>query len=229
MIFSRASDSTKQGTSWQVAGDGFSRVASWTVLVMYGVLTGWVSGCASGSAPSRDSAAQAGAPAYSNDVLRAGDVISITCESVTNINTVAKIPLNGKLDLLFVGPVQAAGKTAEQLQDDLIRLYSKQVRADVITVKLVQSSAAVYVVGAVRQPGKIPMDRPMTVLDAVMEAGGYDPSRARLSKVAVVRLEDGRQKTYRVNLAEVLDGKDSTPFFLKPFDTVEVPQRMINW
>jgi len=209
------------------------RAAAWLTSLTCGLLLAWVSGCSSSSPASEKAVALAGSPTYSSDILREGDVISITCEAVseavTNINTVAKIPLSGMLDLVFIGQVQAAGKTIEQLQGDLLKLYSKQVRVDVINVKLVESAAAVYVVGAVRQPGKIPMDRPMTVLEALMEAGGYDPSRARLSRVTVVRLEDGKQRAYRVNLNKVLSGEEPTPFFLKPFDTVEVPQRPILW
>lgn len=188
-----------------------------------------LAGCSSGQYASPKSTALGGAASYARDVLREGDVISITCESVTNINSVTKIPLNGMLDLPFIGQVTAAGKSTQELQDELLELYSKQVRADVITVKLVQSASVVYVVGAVLKPGKIPMDRPMTVLEAVMEAGGYDPNRAKLAKVTVVRLEDDQQITYKVNLAKVLAGEERTPFFLMPFDTVQVPNRAFNW
>ena len=116
-----------------------------------------------------------------------------------------------------------------ELQDQLLELYSKQVRADVIEVRLVERPSVIYVVGAVLQAGKIPMDRPMTVLEAVMEAGGYDPNRAKLSKVSVIRLVEGQQMVYVVDLNDVLEGKDPTPFYLQPFDTVTVPMRTFNW
>jgi polysaccharide export outer membrane protein len=186
-------------------------------------------GCASGDAASSKSAALAGAPTYEADLLREGDVISITCEPVTNLNTVAKIPLNGMLDLPFVGRVQVAGKTTEQLQNELLELYQPHVRAELFTVTLQASSAGVYVGGAVLRPGKIPMDRPMTVLEAIMESGGYDPNRAKLSHVKVLRVEDGEQKVYRIDLRKALKGEEQTPFYLKPFDTVQVPNRTINW
>lgn len=186
-------------------------------------------GCSSGHYASSKTTALGGVATYSKDLLREGDTVSIVCESVTNINTVARIPLNGMLDLPFIGQVQAAGKTTPQLQEELLQRYSSQVRADVITVKLIQSASAVYVAGAVLKPGKIPMDHPMTVLEAVMEAGGYDPERAKLSKVTVVRLEDGQQVVYRVDLEKTLSGRDPTPFYLQPFDTVQVPRRTFNW
>ncbi len=166
---------------------------------------------------------------YSSEPLTEGDTISITCESVTNLNTTLKIPLNGLLDLAFVGQVQAAGKTTQALQEELLTRYKQFVLAEEITVKLVQAAARVYVSGAVLQPGKVPMERPLTALEAVMEAGGFDPNRARLSKVTVVRVEGDRQVSYKVNLDKALKGQDSQPFYLKPFDTVHVPSKTINW
>jgi polysaccharide export outer membrane protein len=166
---------------------------------------------------------------YANEPLTEGDLISITCESVTNLNTTVKIPLNGILDLAFIGQVQAAGKTTQALQEELLTRYKEHVLAEEITVKLLQAAAKVYVSGAVLQPGKVPMDRPLTALEAVMEAGGFDPNRARLSKVTVVRVEGDRVVSYKVNLDKALKGDNAQPFYLKPFDTVHVPMKTINW
>lgn len=215
----------RPGASWASAAEWLSR----SLLLSLPILGLLLAGCATGDPSSPKQTALGGVSTYPKDVLREGDTLSITCESVTNINTVAKIPLNGMLDLPFIGQVQASGKTTRQLQEDLLQLYSSQVRADVITVKLLASASAVYVVGAVLQPGKIPMDRPMTVLDAVMEAGGYDPNRARLSKVRVLRREGGQQVAYEINVSKIISGQDPTPFYLQPFDTVQVPARTINW
>lgn len=164
-----------------------------------------------------------------NAPLQEGDVISITCETVTNLNTVVKIPIDGMLNLAFIGQVQAAGKTPQEFQRELKELYQQYVLAEEITVTVVQAAASVYVSGAVLRPGKLPMERPMTALEAVMEAGGFDPNRARLSRVSVVRLEGGRQVSHRVNLERALQGKDAEPFYLRPFDTVHVPFKTINW
>ncbi len=87
---------------------------------------------------------------------------------------------------------------------------------------------SIYVGGAVHRPGKLPVDRPMTPLEAIMEAGGFDPDRARLAEVTVLRVEDGKQLTFRLNLKRVLQGTDPSPFYLKPFDVVHVPCRVFG-
>ena len=69
----------------------------------------------------------------------------------------------------------------------------------------------------------------MTALEAVMEAGGFDPTRAKLSQASVLRIENGRQKAYHVNLERVLEGEEETPFYLRPFDIVHVPSKTFNF
>lgn len=189
----------------------------------------FISGCETDSEPPAPRFAQIKVfPAYTN-VLDQADLISITFRYTTNFNTVQKIGLDGMVNLEGVGQVKAEGKTIDQLQDELTSLYKSQVKDDPITVKIVSAAASVYVTGAVNRPGKIVMDRRMTVMDAIAEAGGFDQYRARLSRVSVLRVEGDTQKVYWVNLNRVLDGEDYTPFYLKPFDVVNVPTRTFNF
>ena len=163
------------------------------------------------------------------NALQEGDLISITFQYSTNFNVTQKVPLDGLLNLETVGPVKAAGKTPEELQTELSRLYAPQTKGDVVTVKLLAGASGVYVSGAVFHPGRIPMERQMTVFEAVMEAGGFDPNRAKLAAVTVVRIEEGRQKTYHLDLKRILQGRDESPFYLKPFDIVHVPTKTFNF
>ena len=73
------------------------------------------------------------------------------------------------------------------------------------------------------------MERPLTVLQAIMEAGGFDSYRAKVSDVHVLRLEAGQQHTYRLNLKRTIDGTEKDPFYLQPFDIVHVPTKTFNF
>ena len=66
-------------------------------------------------------------------------------------------------------------------------------------------------------------------LRAVMEAGGVDNSRAKLSGATVLRVENGQRVSRRVNLKDALEGKDASLFYLKPFDIIYVPAKAINF
>lgn len=170
-----------------------------------------------------------GAASYSTNVLEQGDTVSITFQYSTNFDTVQKIGLDGDLNLESVGQVKAAGKTPIELETELARLYRPQIKDDVVTVKLVSAVSAVYVSGAVFRPGKISMERPMTVLEGIMEAGGFDPNRANLSDVTVLRIDAGKQRTYHVDMKKILRGQTESPFYLRPFDVVYVPTKTFNF
>jgi polysaccharide export outer membrane protein len=210
------------------SGLGWSVGALLSLLVLVGI-----AGCkTSAQSPSRNEAFDQADPTVANygvEPLREGDDIMIAFENITNLNTALKIPLSGYIDLPFIERVRAAGKTTMELQEELLRLYAPQVRADVITVKLVNADSSVYVSGAVLTPGKIPLDRPMTALDAIMEAGGFDPQKARMSKVVVLRVQDGQRRTYQLDLNKALKGDRTELFYLRPYDIVDVPVRTFNW
>ena len=166
---------------------------------------------------------------YSTNELHDGDMVGIEFQYSTNFDTVQKIGLDGTFNLDMVGRVMAAGRTVTQLQQDLTKDYQPYAKGDVITVKIITSTACIYVAGSVLRPGPVELDRPLTVLEAIMDAGGFDNSRANLSRVTVLRIEDGSQQTYRINLNRVLDGRDPVPFYVRPFDIVYVPAKVFNY
>ena len=210
---------------------GYRHTAPYTILwlCVLTLLALVASGCRSSSPFGFYAPVNALVTNYSTNRLQEGDAVSITFQYSTNYNVIQKIPLDGLLNLEGVGPVKAAGKTAIELQTELATRYRPQVKDDVITVKLLTAATSIYVSGAVFHPGRIPLERPLTPLEAIMEAGGFDPNRAQLAKVVVLRLEGGRQKTFRLNLKHLFQGADDTPFYLKPFDIVHVPTKTFNF
>ncbi len=188
-----------------------------------------LAGCEQPKPATKSTESAAGATPYASSALQEGDVIRVSFEGNTNLNTLAKVQLDGSISMPLVGDVKAAGKTLPELKTDLTTRYERLLKESEISVTLVSSAAIVYVSGAVLKPGRYPMDRPLTVLDAIMEAGGFDYNRAKLSEVTVYRLENGVQQYYTVNLKRTLRGVDSSPFYLKPFDTVRVPEKTFNF
>ena len=156
--------------------------------------------------------------------------MNITFQYATNYSTLQRIALDGTLNMNTVGPVKAAGKTVMELQAGLAKAYQALAKDDVITANLVLGSTAiVYVSGAVLKPGPVEISHPLSVIEAVMASGGFDSTRAKLSKVTVLRLENGRQRAYHVNLERVLEGREPAPFYLSPFDIVYVPEKIFNY
>ena len=157
--------------------------------------------------------------------LREGDVLKISFPGSANLNTTQPIRRDGMISMPLVGEVKAVGKTPAELEKDLIDLYSTQLVSKVVTVEVQSSVFPVYVSGSVLRPGKIMSDHPITALEAVMEAGGFDSAKANMKKVQVTRQKGGGTRIYVLNLKQVMDGRGGESFYLKPSDIVYVPEK----
>jgi polysaccharide export outer membrane protein len=161
-----------------------------------------------------------------NSTLAAGDEINVAYSGAPEMNSKQKIQANGKVSLPMVGDVSAAGRSITSFQSTLTSLYQSHLQDPTVIVSVEEAAAGVYVSGEVLRPGKIPLDRPMTALEAVMEAGGFTKF-ANPKQVIVVRNQSGKNQRYVLNMNDALYGSDSSPFYLRAYDVVYVKQS--NW
>jgi polysaccharide biosynthesis/export protein len=169
------------------------------------------------------------APASGSILLKEGDVLRITFPGTPNLNgsPIYTIRRDGRITLPLVGELNAAGKTPVDLQKELVVLYANLLVMKEVNVSVEASSFSVYVTGAVLRPGKVDSNHPMSALEAIMEAGGFDYNKANLKAVTVSRTVGGRVQHYTLNLKSVLAGQTSEVFYLKPSDIVFVPERFV--
>jgi polysaccharide biosynthesis/export protein len=155
--------------------------------------------------------------------LHEGDVVKISFPGAPSLDTTQQIRRDGKITLALIGDVQAAGLRPAELEKKVAELCAPQLVSKEVSVTVISSAFPVYVSGAVLHPGKVTADRPITVLQAIMDAGGFNDS-ANLNAVVVVRQEGGRTRNYTVNVKAILTGKSNASFYLKPSDSVYVPE-----
>jgi polysaccharide export outer membrane protein len=191
-----------------------------------------VSGCASHKDAPRPGAAAVPVAAAPDEtahreliILREGDTVRISFPGNSNLDTAQQIRRDGRITMPLVGEVDASGLTPDQLKDKMIKLYEAQIASKEVTVTVVSSSFPVFVTGAVVHPGKILSDHPITALEAIMEAGGFDLNTANLKDVQVIRQETNTTEHFQLNLKAVMKGTDTHQFFLKPSDIIYVPER----
>lgn len=158
-------------------------------------------------------------------VLREGDVIQVSFPGAPTLNSAQTIRRDGRIVLASLGELQASGLTPAELSAELTRLYGPQLVHKEVLVTVVSSSFSVFVSGAVLRPGKVVTDRPVSALEAIMEAGGFDAARANLKEVVIIR--GGKALPRKLDLKRVLDGRESAPFPLQPGDIVHVPDRLV--
>jgi polysaccharide export outer membrane protein len=202
----------------QDGGHAPGRWPGWlSLLVLLGLL-----GCASPT--STPVTEQEGSP-YSSGNVQIGDVVKVTFPGAPTLNMTQTVHLDGMMDLPPNGSIKVEGKTTTELEQEILKLYESQLQLKQVNVTVETQGYPVFVTGAVLKPGKITCTRSVTVLEAIMEAGGFDPNRANLKKVQVIRKADGSQKSYILDLKQTLDSPTSNPFYLRPSDIVYVPER----
>lgn len=126
----------------------------------------------------------------------------------------------------YVGVIQAAGRTVEEIREDLIQKLSRYLERVELDVRVAAyRSQRVYVVGELVQPGiQMVSDIPFNVLEAINNAGGVSPD-ADLRNLTLTR----NDRTYSINLLSLYEGGDITQnVMLQHGDILNVPDNTFN-
>jgi polysaccharide export outer membrane protein len=158
-------------------------------------------------------------------VLSAGDTLKFTFPGAPELDQTQKIKTDGKVNLPFVGEVTAAGKTLLDFQNELIKRYKSQLRNNDVFVTIESGTLNVVVSGSINRPGRYTFDRPTTVFQAIMEAGGVNEF-GNLGKVRLIRTENGKQRSRVLNLKQVITKDVANADYVKDGDVIYVPQSL---
>ena len=156
-------------------------------------------------------------------LLQRGDEITIKVFNNPDLLDTVIVRPDGKITVLLLDDVEAAGLTAAALDEKLTVGYSKFFRDPQVSVIVrAFSNLRVYVGGEVGQPGPVSLRGDVTALEAILQVGGFRPS-ARLDSVILLR-NDGtdRPVSQKLNFKELLS-KGGTDVRLQPFDVLYVP------
>ncbi|MCI0392820.1 MAG: polysaccharide export protein [Acidobacteria bacterium] len=108
----------------------------------------------------------------------------------------------------LLGDIAVAGLTLEQLKKQLATDLSEYVLDPVVSLELLEAmSAKVGVIGEVKTPRIIVMAGPMTVLDAINEAGGFTDFSSKSNVTLLRQTADGSRVPFKVNVKNILGGK----------------------
>ncbi len=158
-------------------------------------------------------------------LLREGDTVRISFPGAANFDTTQQIRRDGRISMPLVGEVDIAGMTPDEVKNKMIDLYASQISSKEVTVTVVSSAFPIFVTGSVVHPGKITSDHPITALEAIMEAGGFEFTTANIKAVRIIRQETNTVEHFTLNMKGLIDGTDTQQFFLKPSDIIYVPER----
>jgi polysaccharide export outer membrane protein len=156
-------------------------------------------------------------------VIGPEDVLSIVVWREKELSTDVIVRPDGKISLPLLNDVQAAGYTPEQLAEIVEKEAVKYVTDSDATVIVKQiNSRKVFVIGEVGKPGAFPLTSEMNVLQLIASVGGLN-EYADKGNVMILRMENGKERRFRFNYKEVIEGKKlQQNILLQPGDTVLV-------
>jgi polysaccharide biosynthesis/export protein len=155
-----------------------------------------------------------------------GDVLQVTVwkEPDASLPQVT-VRNDGKISMPLIKEVDVVGLTPLELEKVLAEKVSKFINATEVTVSVREvHSKKIYIVGAVKKEGPVPLNSPMTVLQAIVEAGGLN-DYAKRKKIYILRNQDGKQVKLPFDYVAVIKGERMDQnIMVMSDDTIVVPQ-----
>jgi polysaccharide export outer membrane protein len=180
----------------------------------------------SGSAESSDKSERPDHGVPDEYVIGEADVLQVAVwkEAEASVASVV-VRADGKITLPFIKDVAASGLTPAQAETAIAtKLKPFYTEPDVTVVVREVHSKKIYLVGAVRKQGVVELRYPMTVLQAITEAGG-PTDFAKRKKIYILRTENGKQFRLDFNYDEVIQGKNPEQnVWVRSGDYIYIPQ-----
>jgi polysaccharide export outer membrane protein len=154
-------------------------------------------------------------------LIGAEDVLRIEVFRDADLSRMVNVRPDGKITLLLVGDVQAAGLTPERLTAQVKEAYSQFMTNPEVTISVIGVNSKAFVItGKVNRGGKFPLVTPIRVFDALGLTGGFQDF-ADTKKITIVR---GGERLY-FNFKDFVKGKKEAVdqnIFLQNGDTILV-------
>lgn len=178
-------------------------------------------------APTAAATAEAGA------VYRIGqdDILQVSVWRSPELSVTVPVRPDGRISVPLVGDVVVAGRTPDQVAADIKGKLSAYVREPQVSIILTELRSHEYlsrvrVTGAVRTPVSVPYRPGMTVLDAVLAAGGVTEFASADNTKLFRRNKSETLETLPIKLDRLMKKGDlENNLALQPGDIVTVPER----
>jgi polysaccharide biosynthesis/export protein len=127
---------------------------------------------------------------------------------------------DGRISLPLVNEIQAAGLTPEQLASSIALSLARYMNHPEVSIAVAQvNSRKFYIQGEVQKPGAYSLAVPTTVLEALVNAGGFREF-ANTKKITILR---GGKNVLKFNYKDVTRGKNTEQnVLLQPGDQIIV-------
>lgn len=160
--------------------------------------------------------------------LQCTDVINITVHGHPDLTTKTRITSEGFITFPLIGKVDTQGLTVQEFEQRLKELLEKDylVKAEVNVFIEAYCPRQISVMGEVNKPGKYDMagEQNITLMQSIAMAGGFTKD-ADITKIKVMRIENGDKKTILIDAKDIIDKNEKEKdITLNPEDIVFVSE-----
>lgn len=204
------------------------RLPTFFLVLICGVM---LAGCASAMSEKVRDADAPSAVEQGGYKIGVDDRVQVSVWRNPELSVTVPVRPDGMISVPLIGDVQAGGKTTSELSAAVKAKLSLYIRDPSVTIIVTELHSHEYlsrvrVTGAVRTARSTQYRQGMTVVDAVLDAGGLNefaaPNRAKL-----YRTTEGKTKVYSIKLGDILNnGKLETNMKLFPGDVISIPERL---
>jgi polysaccharide biosynthesis/export protein len=159
------------------------------------------------------------------------DIVSVRVWRNPDLDVTVPVRPDGNISVPLIGDVLAGGRSPSAISASIEEALSAYVREPKVAVILTDLRSHEYisrvrVTGAVRTPVSLPYRQGMTVLDAVLAAGGPTEFAAK-DRTALHRRTEFDAQSFSIPLSAILDRGDLTANHpVQPGDVITVPERL---
>jgi polysaccharide export outer membrane protein len=166
------------------------------------------------------------APTISAEPYRIGpeDLLAISVWKNEAMSRTVPVRPDGMISLPLLDDVQAAGLTAMELRDVIVKKLTDYIPAPEVSVIVTEvRSFKVSVMGEVARPARYELKSVTTVLDVLAQAGGFNQFANR-SRIVILRPNGKTMTRIPFNYNKVIAaGGEGENFYLQSGDIVLVP------
>jgi polysaccharide export outer membrane protein len=179
------------------------------------------------SAPASADTSQKTSAADASDIahyiIGPEDTLQITVWKEPTLSGTVPVRPDGRISLVLIGDLPAAGMTPMQLSADITQRLKKYIQEPSVSViVLAVNSQRIFLIGEVGHVGAIPMTAGMTPLQAIAAGGGLTPF-ANSKHIYILRGTGAAQKKIPFDYKKALKGESKQDVSLEPGDTIVVP------
>jgi polysaccharide export outer membrane protein len=164
------------------------------------------------------------APLPTGYVIGPEDMLQVSIWKNEAMSRALPVRPDGKISLPLLHDVQAAGLTPMQLRDKIAASLAEFMPNPEVSVTVLEvRSYRVSVLGEVQKPGTFQPRAPVTVLEALAQAGGFRDF-ASPSKIIIFRRDDrGQTQRLRFNYNRAVGSAGEDNVTLRSGDVIVVP------